>query len=248
MGALRPGRPGRVQRLPVVSLAGRLDSSRPYALLLAVAVHGAPGGHPRAIVKIVARLTEQAWKANQAELLAMARRLRVASERVDTTAKRRHISAEMWKEWEDAAKEWREARDAMFGKAFDKSPDPHLAAIRAGDPGAVETAIRFLEADPNCFHAGYAKERFLRALKVVPLSPDQAHRLRLAMIHAVGDGYRHELEEWCRLAPNLDIDEVRAALSQMTDRGGDVGDRAHWSLDRIDEYLQTRQGVPRSKG
>jgi hypothetical protein len=178
----------------------------------------------------------------------MARRLHVASETVDATVKRRHISAEAWQEWQDAAKEWHEARNAMFGEAFDKSPDPHLVAIRAGDPGAVETAIRFLEADPNCFHAGYAKERFLRALKVVPLSPEQAKRLRLAMVHAIGDGYRHELEEWCRLAPNLDINEVRADVRQMADRGGEVRDRALWSLDRIDEYMETRRAMPRSNG
>ena len=89
----------------------------------------------------MSRLTEQAWTANQAELLAMARRLQVASELVHAAAKRRDDSPAALHEWERANKEWHEARNAIFGEAFDKSPDPHLAAIRAGDPGAVETAM-----------------------------------------------------------------------------------------------------------
>lgn len=125
----------------------------------------------------------------------MAHRLRLASERRDAAVMDRNASTEAWKAWEDAAQEWCAARDAMFGEAFDKSPDPHLAAIRAGEPAGVETAIRFLETDPICFHAGYAEERFLRALKAVVLSTGQARRLRIAMTHALEDKQRHEMED-----------------------------------------------------
>jgi hypothetical protein len=192
----------------------------------------------------MSRLTDRAWKADRDEILAMARALELASKRLDATLERREISAEGRKAWEDAAHEWREARDAMFGEAFDSSPDPHLAAIRANEPAAVETAIRFLEADPIGFHAGYAKERLLRALKVVPLSADQTRRLRTAMMGAVDDRYRHELKEWCRLAPSLDLDQVLADLRHRVQSGNSgVRERALWSLDRIDEYLTMRQAL-----
>jgi hypothetical protein len=195
----------------------------------------------------MARLTERAWKADRTELLEMARRLRAASELRNETWKRRQDSAQAWKEWEDSAEAWHAARDAMFGEAFDRSPDPHLVAIRAGDAAAIETAIRFLEADPDCFHAGYAKERFLCALKVVTLSPDQTRRLRVAMVHALKDGYRHEVQEWCRLGPNLEIDYVRRELDQLTDEDGSVRERARWSLERIDEYLNMQTALARAK-
>lgn len=194
----------------------------------------------------MSRLTDQAWNANEQEFVAMSRRLAEASKLLDATQERRDTSPAAWQAWDDAAEEWRAARDAMFGQSFDNSPDPNLAAIRAGDPAAVETAIRFLEIDPICFHAGYAKERFLRALKSVPLSASQAGRLRSVMIHSLIDGYRHELEEWCRLAPRLDIEILRRTLRVIVDDGGEVGSRAVWCLDRIDQYVQMRQALARS--
>lgn len=192
----------------------------------------------------MSRLTDRAWNADRDELLAMARRLEFASQRRDATLKHRDSSAAARKAWEDAAQQWHEARDALYGPAFDHSIDPHMAAIRAGEPAAIENAIRFLEVDPPGFHAGYAKERFLRALKVVPLSMNQNARLRSAMMKAVDDGYRHELQEWCRLAPRLDLDEVIADLRRRahSDDNG-VRERASWSLDRIEEYLKMRQSL-----
>jgi hypothetical protein len=175
----------------------------------------------------------------------MSRRLNEADALIDATIGRRDESPDAFKAWEEAARKFREARDAMFGPAFDDSPDPHLAAIRAGDPSAVETAIRFLETDPVCFHAGYAKERLLRALKAVPLSATQTSRLRNAMIHSLIEGERKEQEDWCRLAPSLDIERVREALRVLVDDAGDVGRRAAWCLWRIDQYVQMRERLAR---
>jgi hypothetical protein len=192
----------------------------------------------------MSRLTERAWKAD--ELLAMASRMELASQRVDETWRHREVSPDAWQAWNQATKEWHAARHALYGEAFDEGFDPHMAAIRASEPAAVETAIRFLEIDPWCFHSGYAKERLLRALKAVPLSIIQAERLRSAMMRAVDNRDRQELAEWCRLAPSLELGEVLADLRRrLASDDADVRRRSSWSLERIEEYLGMKEALAR---
>lgn len=189
----------------------------------------------------MSRLTEQAWRADEDELLAMAARLHSASKMRDATVNLRDESADRYRAWQEATHEWRQARDAMYEADFSHGFDPHIAAIRAGQPDAVETAIRFLDIDPWCFRSGWAKERLLRALKSVRLDADQIRRLRSTMMRAVDDRDRQELAEWCRLAANLDLAAVRVGLRKRLGSDDEhVRRRAAWSLARIEEYQRTQ--------
>ena len=98
--------------------------------------------------------------------------------------------------WEDAARELREAVDLMYPPDFWAD----VARLRGGDPGAVEPALVFLEADPWCFRSGYAKETVLALLPRHELSADQRERVEAIMLRAVDVGDRREFRGHRRLA------------------------------------------------
>jgi hypothetical protein len=60
----------------------------------------------------------------------------------------------------------------------------------AGDDGAVDDALEFLERDPYFFRSGYARERVARMLAKVPLSSGQRRRAREVVVSTI-DGHRH---------------------------------------------------------
>lgn len=62
--------------------------------------------------------------------------------------------------------------------------------LSAGEPGATEEALAFLEQDPYFFRSGYARERVARRLAHVDLSPAQKQRARAIVLDRV-DGRRH---------------------------------------------------------
>jgi hypothetical protein len=65
-----------------------------------------------------------------------------------------------------------------------------LRRLSAGDAGAVEDALAFLERDPYFFRSGYARERVARRLAHVELSPAETERARAIVLSTV-DGERH---------------------------------------------------------
>ncbi|MEA2827865.1 MAG: hypothetical protein QOG43_2304 [Actinomycetota bacterium] len=120
--------------------------------------------------------------------------------------------------WEDAARELREAVDVMYPPEFWAD----VARLRGGDPGAIEPALVFLEADPWCFRSGYAKETILALLPRHELSQDQRERVQAILLRAVDVGDRREFRGHRRLARTLGGPRLREELRRRL-RSDDPG-------------------------
>lgn len=111
--------------------------------------------------------------------------------------------------------------------------DPFLDVprrLRDGDQTAIESALRFLEADPWCFRSGYLKESLMRALASgVPLAgyERRIHRVLLDRLRAPQPGLRKPsmtlaASVW---GPELEdhlTDLARRAEPELRDRVGDL--------------------------
>lgn len=93
-----------------------------------------------------------------------------------------------WVDWERTADEFHSAFRAMY------PPDEEsvIQALAAGDLDTVEWALVFLEANPQCFRAGYLRERMLRYLARILDGLSEADRARLTrvVLAAVDDPWR----------------------------------------------------------
>jgi hypothetical protein len=129
--------------------------------------------------------------------------------------------------WLTAIARFREAVEAAYPPGFWDD----VARLEKGDVEALETAIQFLEADPYFDRSGYVKADLLRLIKRLPLTSEQAERLRAVVIDAVERRGGREFRAYCRLARRLDGPELREALSrQATSGDSDIRRRAGWML------------------
>ena len=179
-------------------------------------------------------LSERAWTASSQQLLELAKQVDTAHKLVHTTYAQRDDSPAARDAWVQATASLRDALNLMYGGyPF----DDRILDIRRADTAAVETAIRFLETDPQCFGAGYVKGRLIRALKAVPLAPSQVTRLTNALMRAIDDEIdRGELKEWRRLASKLDRDLLRQLLAKRLHGDGGRHRRALWVASSIGQY------------
>jgi hypothetical protein len=109
-----------------------------------------------------------------------------------------------------------------------------LDRLQAGDPAALEPAIRYLERDPTRFRSGYVKEDLIRYINRVSLGAGEAARLREVVLLTVDRPDRREFRRYTRLARRVDAPELREALAerlQSSDRG--IRRRAKWILDAL---------------
>jgi hypothetical protein len=185
------------------------------------------------------RITDQVWNADAAEQRRLAARLGSAHAQLNSTFRERDKSAAATAAWRAAAADmhrlWRDFYE-------EDQPDSRAAAVRAGDRGAIDKAVRFVALGPRVFHSGYAKERLLRALKKAPLTGLQIRRLRAAFGRTVDEGGR-ELAVWIQIAPRLDVERVRelvAARASSSDSA--VRRRAAWAMRRLDEVSRSQSG------
>jgi hypothetical protein len=99
-----------------------------------------------------------------------------------------------------------------------------IAAVRAGDPDAIEPAVVVLEVDPMFFRSGYSKEKLMRALAQVPVGPGHAERLRTVVVRRCrARGPRHELRALRSLARAVATPGLVADLRALPP--GPPGDR-----------------------
>jgi hypothetical protein len=191
------------------------------------------------------RLTDRAWNADAAELKRLAARIRSTHALVHSTFRERDKSADAWRAWSAAARDANRARRDFYDHDH---PDTRAQAVRTGDREAIERAVRFLELRPRFFQSGYAKERLLRAIKTAPLTAPQVRRLRAAFGRTLDDGGR-ELTAWIQLAPVLDIERVREAVTARAMSSElPVRRRADWARRRLTEVTRSRGprgGAPR---
>jgi hypothetical protein len=113
------------------------------------------------------------------------------------------------------------------------SCQPGFAAdLASGRPDAVDTAIAFLEADPWFFRSGYEKQRLIRDLKRVALTPEQQGRLRAVVLARIDGHDRHEIRHYGRLAVALVTEEfVDEIITRAGSPNPDIARRAVWMLE-----------------
>jgi hypothetical protein len=95
----------------------------------------------------------------------------------------------------------RRAVRALYSPWWEATVD----ALRAGDPGAVEPVVIFLEVDPQCFRSGYEKERLCPLLARAALTGDQRRRVLDVASRVLADPERplRERTRYQRMAVQL---------------------------------------------
>jgi hypothetical protein len=144
-----------------------------------------------------------------------------------------YVEVKSTAEYKVALRRWRRAMERIYSVRFLAD----VERLRAGDHGAVEAALLFLEADPWCFRSGYVKQNLVRYLRHVVLTEDEKDRLRRVMISAVRSGPRMEFREYCRTARVLDSPTLREWLETLSvawGHGDGVHQRARWMLEAIE--------------
>jgi hypothetical protein len=134
--------------------------------------------------------------------------------------------------WREAAARFHVAVAGLYSEDF-------LAEVRrlqAGDAGAVETALNFLEADPWCFRSGYVKENLMRFLVRARLTPSERQRVEQVLLRVVDAGDRREFGRACQLARRHVTDTLRAELkTRLTADDPGVLRRALAMLTSLDD-------------
>ena len=153
----------------------------------------------------------------------------------------RHGSDEAERAWRATARTSAEATRAFYAR-FTGLARP----IRAGDRGAIDAAIQFLEADPWCFRSGYVKAELMSALAHAPLGDDDRRRLRAV----VGNRVRHReprlLRPTGRLAASVWDDGLAIQIGRLL-ADGDDAQRADAAavLETVEQMRRTTAGQRR---
>jgi hypothetical protein len=108
--------------------------------------------------------------------------------RIHETVKHRSESDDLRQEWSQACEEFH-ARYGELCIPGGSTPD-FYERILAGDQGAIEVALCFLEVRPYFFRSGYHWKAILQKCKRAPVSGEQAERLARLV---------DEYSEWRRL-------------------------------------------------
>ncbi len=120
--------------------------------------------------------------------------------------------------WRKATVRLRAAQRALYSDDF----LAEVAQLQAGETGAVETALTFLEADPWCFRSGYVKADLMRFLVRASLTPTQRQRVEQVLVQVVDAGDRREFGRACQLARRHGTDTLRVDL-KLRLRASDPG-------------------------
>ncbi|HEX5323471.1 MAG TPA: hypothetical protein VFW40_06775 [Capsulimonadaceae bacterium] len=151
----------------------------------------------------------------------------------DIAASLRSKYAEANELWPETAQRRRKALDVAYPPGFRDD----CKALQAGNAAGLETAIRFLEADPWFFGTGYKKADLIKWITRLDLSARDATRLQGVVLHAVDSRDRREFRSYCRLARKVDTPELRDALAErLIDDSEDVRRRARWVLDALGAF------------
>jgi hypothetical protein len=115
--------------------------------------------------------------------------------------------------------------------------DPVTGAIERidVDRSAVETLVRFLEADVYCHRSGYTKDDVIRALtRSTILDLETRQRLRDVVVAIVDRPDRREFRAYVRLARSVDDENLRAQLrARFSANAPVVARHARWVLEGL---------------
>jgi hypothetical protein len=160
-----------------------------------------------------------------------AAKLKDLHEAIHTALARRSESPACRAVWEDACRRFHAEYDSL---AFPGGLARAFSQLEAGDPTAIEMAVRFLEADPYFFRSGYHKADFIKHLCRKPLSEDQKKRLQQVILARIRDSDKREFRAYCRLASAVTDTAFQNQVAELAGPSrGIVPRHARWVL----EYL-----------
>jgi hypothetical protein len=158
---------------------------------------------------------------------------------VHTTYRRMREGQDAKGEWHEACRRFHEDYDQL---AFPGGITEGMRRLGEHEPGAIESAIVFLEVDPFFFRSGYIKEDLLKRLRWVSLDEDQKQRMRQVILARIRDPKnRREFRRYCNLAPFVADAEFEKEIAGVAASSGAKPKRAQWVLEHL------RQGVPKRK-
>jgi hypothetical protein len=112
--------------------------------------------------------------------------------------------------------QWKQACDE-FHRRFDSLAYPGglkmFERVRVSEPAALETAIRFLVADPYHFRSGYLKDYLWRWLKHCKLSTSARKRLERAALAYLDRRISREFWTMCKTMARLGSSEFWSKVS-----------------------------------
>jgi hypothetical protein len=86
------------------------------------------------------------------------------------------------------------------------------AGLAAGEPGAIDAALDFLQDDPYYFRSGYAKQRLLRRMACQDFNDDQRARACAVVVQYVAGGAHGTMRELQRVARRVADNPLRRDL------------------------------------
>jgi hypothetical protein len=120
--------------------------------------------------------------------------------------------------------------------------------VQSGDATAVETLVRFLEADVYCHRSGYLKADAIRFLTRAGFDGESERRLRDVVLAVVDDFDRREFRSYVRLARRVDDESLRAALRlRAASDHRRTARHAQWVLDGLGERSPSPTETPPSR-
>jgi hypothetical protein len=128
----------------------------------------------------------------------------------------------------------------LFRSAVARACPPAFRAdyqnLKEGNPASLETAVRFLEADPWFDRSGYIKADLIRHISRIEIPQAIAERLRRVVLATVDRRDRREFRQYCRLARKVDLPELREELSlRLQQDDPAVRRRERWVLDALEK-------------
>jgi hypothetical protein len=179
------------------------------------------------------RLRELSTKPPQFDQVRMAERAESARLLLHDAAR----LPERRKEKSDDHETWRKCIDLFnrcLSEAFPAGFWNDFERLKKGDTSGLETAIRFLEADPWFFRSGYLKADLIRFICRCPLTAEQADRLRDVVLNAIELRDRREFRQFANLGRVVQSEEFREEVSKrLLHEDEAVRRRARWVLDSL---------------
>ncbi len=171
-------------------------------------------------------------------IAAGARALEELRAEVGSLCARRDLDLESWKAWERRASLFR-TKVAEFYTPFDAA----ASALRAGDPAGLETAVRFLEADPWCFRSGYLKS--LLMYRMANHGDIESHRGRLqdVVVHRLRHPQPRLLHPTVRLAATVWDEGLQDRVVSLADATSPMAERLRAFTHLVDHQIRTVRGL-----
>jgi hypothetical protein len=139
--------------------------------------------------------------------------------------------------WKEAAERFHASYDHL---AFPGGLTRALSLLPKNDPTTIETAVRFLEADPWFFRSGYIKADLILHLRRAPLSEDQRTRLQSVILARIQGEHRREFRWYCRMARVVSSPSFERAVAELAESSAEfISRHARWVLAQLKQDRKT---------